>query len=86
MIKNKKFALAYRVGALIFAVAGLLKQIGVFSGNISFRAFMYYTTQSNFIAVLLFALLIVRTIKALREDTQGGVGFYSWLGMVCPIC
>ena len=86
MIKNKKFALVYRLGALIFAVAGLLKQIGVFSGNISFRAFMYYTIQSNFIAVLLFALLIARTIKALREGTQGGVGFYPRLGMVCSVC
>ena len=85
MVQNKVFALAFRFGAFLFAVAGLMKQIGFFSGEVSFGSFMYYTIQSNILAILFFALLIVRTAKALRRGERGTVGWYPRLGMVCAV-
>ena len=75
----------YRLFAFGFSTTGLLKQIGVFDGIISFRSFMYYTVQSNLLAVMLFAFLAVRTGKSLREGLRGSVGWHSRLGMVCTV-
>ncbi|MDR0324630.1 MAG: Pr6Pr family membrane protein [Oscillospiraceae bacterium] len=83
MIQNRRFALAFRLGALLFALAGLMKQIGIFSGTVSFRAFMYYTIQSNVLAIALFAILSIRTVKSLREGTHGSAGWHTRFGMVC---
>ena len=76
MIQNRRFALAFRAGACLFAAAGLLKQIGVFGGTISFRSFMYYTLQSNLLAIVLFAYLAVKTAKSLREGAYGNAGWH----------
>ena len=85
MIRNIRFALAFRLGSFLFAVIGLLKQIGAFSGMVSFRSFMYYTVQSNLLAILLFAFLTVKTIKGLREGIHGNAGWHPRLGMVCAV-
>ena len=85
MVQNKVFALTFRFGAFLFAVAGLMKQIGFFGGEVSFGSFMYYTIQSNILAILFFALMIVRTAKALRNGERGTVGWYPRLGMVCAV-
>ena len=83
MIQNKRFALIFRLGALLFALAGVMKQIGIFEGTVSFGSFMYYTIQSNLLAIILFALLVVRTAKSLRDGATGSVGWHSRFGMVC---
>ena len=85
MIQDRRFAFAFRLGACLFAVAGLLKQIGVFGGTISFRSFMYYTIQSNLLAIVLFAYLAVRTARGLREGARGNAGWHPRLGMVCAV-
>jgi len=85
MIQDKRFALTFRAGAFLFAAAGLLKQIGAFGGTISLRSFMYYTIQSNLLAVLLFAFLVVKTVKSLREGTHGICGWHPRLGMICAV-
>jgi len=85
MIKNKRFAFVFRLCAFAFAIIGLLKQIGVFGGIISFRSFMFYTIQSNLFAAILFAFLTVRTGRSLREGLRGSVGWHSRLGMVCAV-
>ena len=85
MIKAKRFALAYRLCAFVFATIGLLKQIGVFGGTISLRSFMFYTIQSNLLAAILFAFLAVRTGMSLREGLRGSAGWHSRLGMVCAV-
>ncbi|MDR1838787.1 MAG: hypothetical protein LBQ93_04275 [Treponema sp.] len=85
MIRNIRFALAFRLGSCLFAIVGLLKQIGAFSGMVSFRSFMYYTVQSNLLAILLFAFLTVKTIKGLREEIHGNAGWHPRLGMVCAV-
>jgi hypothetical protein len=85
MIKDRWFALAFRAGSFLFAVAGILKQIGFFSGNISFGAFMYYTLLSNLLAAVLFAVLAVRTARGLREGRRGNAGWYPRFGMICAV-
>ncbi|MCL2149680.1 MAG: Pr6Pr family membrane protein [Dehalococcoidia bacterium] len=85
MVQNRKFALGFRLGALLFALAGLMKQIGVFEGTISLGSFMYYTTQSNLLAIVLFAILAIRTTRGLREGPSGGVGWYTRFEMVCVV-
>ena len=85
MIQNKRFALAYRTCAVLFAAIGLLKQIGAFEGKVNFGSFMFYTIQSNLLAVILFAFLVIRTGQSLRKGLQGGAGRDTRLGMVCAV-
>ena len=85
MIKDRRVALVFRSGALLFAFIGLYSHIGVFSGTFSYGSFMYYTIQSNVLAILLFVLLTVRTAKGLREGVHGNAGWYPRLGMVCAV-
>jgi len=60
MIKNKKFALIFRLIALVTITLGLINQLGIFHGAIGFSSFIYYTVQSNFLAFIMFAVLIFR--------------------------
>jgi hypothetical protein len=85
IIKNLRFALMFRLCALLIAIAGVLKQIGVFDGKVSFKFFMYYTLQSNMLAIFLFALLVVRTVTGLRKGERGGAGWYTRFGMICAV-
>ena len=85
MIKNKLFALAFRLCAFVFATIGMLKQIGMFDGIMSLRPFMFYTIQSNLLAIILFAFLSVRTGMSLREGMRGSSGWHARLGMVCAV-
>jgi len=85
MIKNKRFALLFRFCAMIFAVSGLLKQIGVFDGRVSLGSFMYYTILSNLLAVILFAFLTIRTLQSLRKGACGSLGRYSRIEMICTV-
>ena len=85
MIKDRLFALFFRLGAFLFATAGLLKQLGIFGGIVNFNSFMFYTIQSNLLAILFFAYLSIRTAKRLREARKGNAGWNSRLGMVCAV-
>jgi len=85
MIQNRRFALVFRLGALLFATVGVLAQIGVFGGIISFSTFMYYTIQSNLLAIVLFAMLAVKTAKSLRDGVKGPAGWYPRFEMVCAV-
>ena len=84
-MKDRRLALLFRAGALLFALAGLAKQLGIFGGKTYFSIFMYYTIQSNLLAVVLFALLILR----MARDQKGGVSeppqWTSRFGMVCMV-
>ncbi|MCL2671397.1 MAG: Pr6Pr family membrane protein [Clostridiales bacterium] len=83
MIKNKPLALAYRAAALLFALTGLLSQLGIFSGEFHPSMFLYYTLQSNVLAVVLFAMLTTRTAISLREGKRGSAAFFARFEMVC---
>jgi len=85
MIQNRRFALAFRIIALLFAIAGVTAQIGIFGGNFYTEAFMYYTIQTNLLAIVLFAMLAVKTAKSLREGTCGSAGWFTRFEMVCVV-
>jgi hypothetical protein len=86
MIKNRFFALAYRLSSFIFALVGVLAQIGVFNGILRLDFLMFYTIQSNLLAVFLFILLSIRTIKALREEgICGNAGWFARFEMICVV-
>jgi len=73
MIKNKNFAFVFRLAALMIALIGLLSRIGVFKGTLSFDSFMFYTIQSNLLAVVLFIYLSVRTAMSLKAGFKSNL-------------
>ena len=86
MIKDRWFALWFRLVSLLLVVSGFLAMSGVFSGGgLRVRTLAYYTMQSNVLAIVLFSVLFVRTATALRNSRTGGAGFFSRFEMVCVI-
>ena len=85
MIKNRLVALLFRLAALGLALIGLLSMTGVLGGEPRLSSLMYYTIQSNILAVALFALLAFRTAVGLRWGIHGSAGFFMRFEMVCVI-
>ena len=85
MIKGKRFALVYRIAALLFSIAGVLSMLGLFRGEPRPRLLMYYTLQSNILVIVFFAALTVRTAIGLREKNHRHAGYFSRIEMVCTI-
>lgn len=81
MIKNIKVALIYRITALLIAILGFLYMTGIFHGNFYPGIMMFYTMQSNLIAIVLFGLLLYKTIKGLRKDPSEPPSYYPRLVM-----
>jgi len=85
MIKDKRVAFVFRASSLLFAVLGILAMLGVFRGNLWLSTFAFYTMQSNLLAVVLFAMLLVKTIGGLRDGATGNAGYFARFEMVCTI-
>lgn len=86
MIQNRKCALIFRVAALLIACAGVLSITGALRGEFSSTQLMYYTIQSNLVAILLFGMLIVATIKGIKKDGwYGSCSFFPRFEMVVVI-
>jgi len=85
MVKDKRIALLFRSSAFIVAVIGLLAMMGVFKGEMHFATLAFYTMQSNVLAIVLFGMLIVRTIIGLSEGNKGNAGYFARFEMVCVI-
>lgn len=86
MIQNRKFALIFRISALLIACAGVLSITGGFRGEFSSAQFMYYTIQSNLVAIVLFGMLVVATVKNVRTDGwYGSCSFFPRFEMVVMI-
>ena len=85
MIKDRRFALVFRIVAFIVAVAGLLDMMGVFRGEVHFAALAFYTMQSNILVIVLLGMLIVRTAMGLREGVKGSAGYFARFEMICAI-
>jgi hypothetical protein len=92
MVKSKNVALGYRVFCFIFTLSGLLTQLEVMSGNIQGKQLMYYTIQSNILALILFGLLSYKTFTDIRKTgdakgvgSMGGAGYYTRFEMVCVV-
>jgi len=85
MIQNRKVALTYRTFAFIIAVAGFLSMSGLCRGTFHAGIMMFYTMQSNLIGIALLGILIVKTIRNLRENKIGHPGYYPQLEMVVSV-
>jgi hypothetical protein len=85
MIQDRRFALTFRIGSFLFAALGLMIYLGVFEGKLELKALMYYTIQSNLVAILLFAVLAVKTAMGMCEGVRGNAGWYPRLGMICAV-
>jgi len=85
MVKNIRIALTYRSAAIIVAAAGFLDLLGVFRGAVYPGVLYYYTALSNLLAIILFAMLIGRTIVSARSGVSEGACFYPRFEMVCVI-
>ena len=77
MIRDRRFALVFRVVALLVAAFGFAEPVGVFVGEFSTYALMTYTYQSSLLAAVMFAILVVRTARGLREGRRGDVSWYA---------
>ena len=93
MIKSKKIALIYRCFALIIAITGLLDLLGVFQGEFHHYVLYYYTSQSNIMGIILFTLLLIKTISGIRESSKSNDSisskntacYFPRFSMVCSI-
>lgn len=86
MIQNRRIALIVRLGFFIVAFVGLSIHTRIFTGDASPGIFMYYTIQSNLLALVLFGMLTVRTFLALkREGRIGSCSFFPRFEMVCSV-
>ncbi|MDR0784085.1 MAG: Pr6Pr family membrane protein [Propionibacteriaceae bacterium] len=85
VVQDRRLALAFRVGALLVAAVALGRQVGLFRGTFSPRALMFYTIQSNLLAIILFTILVVATIRGLRQGPRGEASYLRRLTMVVTI-
>jgi len=86
MIKCQKVALLFRVCAFLVAAAGLLDLLGVFHGAFYSGVLLYYTAQSNILAIILFLVLSIKTISGMRNDNKGnGACYFPRIVMICTI-
>jgi len=85
MIKSKKIALLYRSAALFIAVAGMLDLLGVFQGTFHSNILYFYTAQSNVMAIILFIILLVKSIRDVNNDDIKGACYFPRFSMVCSI-
>jgi hypothetical protein len=86
MIHNRLAALIFRLGSAAIALTGILLHLFMSSGKPNFSMFVYYTLQSNLLALGLFVILGCRTAKALlKEGPTGKTGYFPRFEMVCVI-
>lgn len=86
MIKNKKFALGFRIFALILSIMGIASHLGVFSGELKLDSVMFYTIQSNILAIVLFGVLTYRTITTYKENKgDGNLSYTPRFSFVCMV-
>jgi len=85
MIKNKKIALFFRSAAVLIAAAGLIDLCGVFQGMFYVNVLYYYTAQSNIMAIVLFLMLIVKTVSGIRNDETDSACYFPRFSMICTI-
>ena len=86
MINDRAVAFWFRAIGVVAITAGLVSHLGILRGEFEAGAFMYYTILSNALALVLFALLAVRTWRSWRTDGRAGsCSFLPRFEMVCAV-
>ena len=80
-----QFALVYRIIAFIIAVTGFFVIAGVTQGAFNSGIMMYYTMQSNLIGIIMLGILVIKTIRDMRNNQSSHPGYYPQLMMVVSI-
>jgi len=87
MIKNRIFALCFRVAAFLVCLSGVVVNIGVFKGAFEGVSLLYYTIQSNLLVIILLGVLIFKTAKDLqKEGKEGSCSYYPRISAGVLIC
>lgn len=77
MRNNRIIATIYRLGFAILGLVGLLLNTKMFTAEFNVTSLLYYTTQSNFLAILLLIYLGVKTIIDLKRNGVKGSSSYA---------
>ena len=86
MIQDRRVAVIFRFISFLIALAGLLLHMNIFIGEFFHWRLMYYTIQSNILALFMFGLLLIKTIIGYaREGKYGKTGFFARFEMVCVV-
>ncbi|MEV4775473.1 Pr6Pr family membrane protein [Microbacterium sp. LWH12-1.2] len=83
-ISVRPLALAYRVVAVALIATGLIRITGMFSGSPEWGSLLFYTVLSNLLCLVWMLLLIIRTVRDLRQEGHRGASTPSarWSGAV----
>lgn len=86
MIENKVVALIFRSVAFLIILYGLLIHTGLLSGSLFLNSLMFYTILSNFLALVMFGILLVKTVRewAIREDVPKAE-YFDRFEMICSV-
>ena len=76
MIQDRGVALWYRAGAFALCLFGVVYNLGVFHGHFHGVFLLYYTLQSNLLALGLLGALVYRTAADLRRRGRRGSARY----------
>ncbi|MCL2540410.1 MAG: Pr6Pr family membrane protein [Firmicutes bacterium] len=87
MIKNRIFALIFRIVAFTAILFGIIYNTGVFQGDFHWIIFLYYTILSNIFALALFGVLIFMTARKLKHNgAKGDSCFYPRISAAVTVC
>lgn len=86
MVRSRIAALLFRSAGFLLILSGLLSMLGILSGNLRPSTLMFYTGQSNLLALILFGLLIFFTVKDLAaKGPSGSAGYLARFEMICSV-
>jgi hypothetical protein len=73
---NRIFALCYRFVALVLCLFGVLSTVGVLKGRFNGEMLLFYTTESNVLVLVMFAVLLGKTIASIKNSGIRGPSSY----------
>lgn len=79
-INNRGIAAIYRIVAAFISLIGILSDFGVFNKEIRIWNILYFTTISNLLCFIMFAVLSVKTIRDIKK--KGTLGSTSISGLI----
>ena len=83
-LKNRVFAIILRAVGLLIGVAGVL--VSSLSGSLFFSSWVFYTTMSNLLAIVYFAVTLARTIiDTVKEGPHGRTSYYPTIAMIVAV-
>ncbi|MDR2266453.1 MAG: hypothetical protein LBE09_02550 [Christensenellaceae bacterium] len=73
---NRLIALIFRAASVVLCLAGLLDITGAFGGTFSPNMLLFYTNQSNILVLVMFIMLLVKTVQDVAKNGINGSASY----------